>query len=360
MTSLRSRRILHIANFGYKAKGVYLHAMAAKFSNGWTRAGHNVIPFSDRDIARWAGFFGHRKWGVGPANRILLEVARNTAPEIIALGHADVIAPETVAELRRMLPGVKVLQWNIDPIFKEDEASSHDNIRRVLSKIDVVDATFVTTPGAPLAPFALPGKIAAFIPNAVDPSIERYRIFANASPGHDIFFAAGSGRFTRFHCGQHRLVDDLASDLVNARPEVRYYWAGVLGAPLVFGPGYDEALNDCWGGLNISRRNDYYLYSSERIAHYAGNGLVTFIDRANGYQDLFDEDSLAFYSTEDELYEQIARLKRDEAARRAMAEKGWRRYHELFDAAILGQYMIDVVEGTHNPARYPWPTVYTG
>ena len=53
---MRPLRILHAASFGYRAKGVFLHGVATKLSNGWTRNGHYVVNFSARDIARWQGF----------------------------------------------------------------------------------------------------------------------------------------------------------------------------------------------------------------------------------------------------------------------------------------------------------------
>jgi hypothetical protein len=354
----RPLRILHVANFGYKAKAVTLHSVAWKLTNGWTRSGHHVITYSDRDIARWAGLFGHRKWGIIPANRTLVEVATNMEPDVLAFGHADTIRAETIAEIRQKLPKARVLQWNIDPLFEGQEASSDDNRRRIFSKIDVVDATFVTTPGEPLAPIAARCKITGFIPNPSDPAIERLRADENPAPAHDLFFAAGWGDHTRFHAGQNRHVDTFCRDMTAALPHVKFKFAGVLEQPLLFGPAYDRVLAECAMGLNMSRRNDVYLYSSERIAHYAANGLVTFIDRANGYQDFFAEDELAFYSTEAELFEKIAKLSKDHTERRRIGARGRARYHELFDSEIVGDYMLDALFGEHDPTRYKWPTLY--
>ncbi|MBI3440241.1 MAG: hypothetical protein HY052_00265, partial [Proteobacteria bacterium] len=57
-------RIIHVANFGFKPVKAYLHNTGVKLSNGWIRAGHHVINFSDRDIAKWQAFLGYRQWGV--------------------------------------------------------------------------------------------------------------------------------------------------------------------------------------------------------------------------------------------------------------------------------------------------------
>ena len=285
------------------------------------------------------------------------EFGRHFRPDVIALGHADVIRPETIAAMREDNPSVKVLQWNFDPLFAGDDASSDDNRRRILAKIEVVDATFVTTAGEVPREFAGARRIAGFMPNPVDLAIERGRNFEKTDLPRDVFFAAGFGDDKRFHCGMWRHVDTFCRDIQAALPEAVFSFHGVLGRAHVWGTAYEDALLSCRMGLNMSRRNDIPLYSSDRISHLAGNGLVVLIDRATRYGTLFGEDEFAFYSSEAELFETIARLKRDDAKRRAMAEAGWRRYHALFDSRIVGQYMLDALYGEHDPAKYEWPTL---
>lgn len=356
---MRPKRILHVTNAGFKPKHVYLNGTGHKLTNGWIRAGHHVISFSDRDVARWTGF-GYRRWGARATNAILLDAAQSMRPDVIALGHADVIEPETLHRIRQKVPGIKVLQWNVDSLFEGNEASSEDNRQRLLAKIEVVDATFVTTPGRPLAPFAKSGRIAAFMPNPCDPSVERGRNFEREDLAADLFFVSGTGDQTRFHCGVARHLDTLCQTLQNRLPEVRFSFHGVLGKPHLFGPAFEDTITSCRMGLNLSRRNDLYLYSSDRIAQLAGNGLLVLIDRASGFGDLFGEEELGFYSTEEELIDKIGWFKKDDALARRIAENGWRRYHMLFDSRIVGQYMLDVLLGEHDPKRHPWPSIYPG
>lgn len=353
-------RIVHVGNFGFKPTKVYLHGVAAKLTNGWVRAGHHVINFSDRDVARWTSLFGHRKGGVKPANRILLGLCQSVRPEVLALGHADVIRPETVAAIREALPDIKILQWNVDPIFDGDKMAV-DNRGRIRAKQDVVDATFISTAGEGLRQFTDGGRrVVGFLPNPVDPSLERGRNFERETLPHDVFLAIGDGAERRHHVGDWRIPDALAADLKAALPQLSFSMHGVLGLPNIAGPAYEAAILSCAAGLNFSRRNDTYLYSSDRLAHLAGNGLAVHIERATGYGDLFGEDAFASYSSEAELIDNMARLKREPAVRQAIAQAGWRRYFELFDTKIVAQYMLDVVMGTHDPARYAWPTVVEG
>jgi Glycosyl transferases group 1 len=351
--SRRALRILHISNFGYKAKGVFGHGVPQKLSNGWTRSGHNVVNFSDRDVARWAGPFDHRKWGTIPANRILYALALDIRPDVIAVGHADVISPRTIARIREKLPQTRVLLWTVDALFIET------TLGRFRGRGDVADAIFASTGGAYLEAFKTGRRVAGFLPNPVDPSIERLRNFelpAQRLP-YDVMLACHVSLAPRIHCGIERTPDELARAMQAAVKDLNPSFHGVLGAPTVFGPAYEEALAQTRMGLNFSHRNDLELYSSDRLSHIAGNGLVVLIDRATGYGTLFDDKMFAFYSSEPELFETIARLKRDDAARRRMAEAGWRRYHRLFSSEIIAQYMLDALFGVHDPSKYEWPTL---
>jgi len=355
---MRPQRIIHVSNFGYKAAKLYLHGVAPKLTNGWTRAGHHVINFSDRDVARWNSLFGHRKQGVGAANKALLDLCRSTRPDVLALGHADVIKPETVAAIRDSVPGLRVLQWNVDPIF-DGAAPSSDNARRILSKQALVDATFISTAGPLLASFAKAGAVVGFLPNPVDASLERGRNFEREGLQNDLFFAVGRGDELRNHVGEDITPNALADRLAAAAPEVRLSLHGVNGRPTVAGPAYEDAILSCAGALNLSRRNDVCLYTSDRLAHVVGNGLLAHVDRATGYGALFSDDQFAFYATQAELIDNLARFKRDDQARRRVAEAGWKRYFELFDATIIAEYMLDTIFQTHDGSKYPWPTLCT-
>lgn len=352
----RKLRILHVGNFGFKTVKLFLHGVAAKLSSGWSRGGHHVINFSDRDIARWTGF-GHRLWGARSTNRILKDFCAAADPDVLALGHADVITAETIAAIKAAQPRLKILQWNVDPLVTGHHASAEDNRARLRSKMELVDATFVSTPGEPLKEFAAPGRITGFLPNPVDPSFERGRNFELADLPNDVFLAVWIGSERRYHAGDWRVIDEFATEMMSKLPGSRFSLHGVLGQPRAEGPTYERAILSARIGLNISKRNDVHLYSSDRLAHLAGNGLAVCIDRASGYGELIGEDGLVLYSSEGELFETLARLKSDDGLRRKIAEKGWRRYHELFDSAIIGQYMLDALYGRHEPQRFAWPTL---
>jgi hypothetical protein len=344
-------RILHIANFGRKANGAFHHSVEYKITNGLIRNGHHVVCVSDRDLARAGSWLGHRKFGVGAANREIAKLCRNMEPELLLLGHANVVRSRTIAEIRRDLPSMRVLQWNVD--WLSDAA----NVRHIESKLDVVDATLVSTAGEALRPLARPGKTIGFLPNPVDSSIERGRNFELATLPYDLIFSCGSDSDARFVCGALWKPGDLFERLERAIPDLRPLFAGMRGRPALVGARYQRALESAAIGLNVSRRNDIYLYSSDRLAQFCGNGLAVLVDRATGYGDIFSDDEFAFFSTVDELIEKTARLKADVSYRQELARAGWRRYSSLFNERAIAKYIVDVAFGRVRASDYPWPTL---
>ena len=94
-------KVIHVANFSPKTKGSsFFHAPAVKLTNGLIRNGHAVVTFSDRDVARASTIFGHRKFGIRGANDKLRDLCREVQPHLLLLGHADVIRPGTIADIR--------------------------------------------------------------------------------------------------------------------------------------------------------------------------------------------------------------------------------------------------------------------
>jgi hypothetical protein len=345
-------RILHVGNFGSRAKGAFLHSVAPKLSRGLVRAGHAVVDFADRDAARAGSIFGNRKFGTAAANRALIRLASDMRPDLLLLGHADTISAATIGALRRAMPAMRVLQWNVDPLFEPD------NIARLRGKLAVVDATLVSTAGEALAPLRRPGMRLGFLPNPVDFSIESGAAHLERDLPFDLFYACGHPSSPPRHLfGRDWNMDAFFAELRRRVPGLRACVAGIEGQPTLAGAPYQAALAHCAAGLNASRRNDALLYSSDRLAHMVGNGQAVLIDRGTGYGTLFTGEQMAFFSTMDELGAQLRGLIAEPARRQAMAQAGRARYHALFNETLVARYVLDVAFGTHDPGRYEWPTL---
>jgi hypothetical protein len=345
--------IVHAANFSIRPKGAFQNNVERKLTNGLIRNGHQVVPFSDRETAMAGSPFGAtRAGGLGYANRALADVCLAIEPDVLILGQSDVVRPQTVADLRRRLPAMRVVQWSVDALFEPG------NMERLSRNLPIADVTLVTTAGDALAPLARPGKRLGFLPNPVDASIERGENHLKAELPFDLFYACGNPADLREVGGRAWNMDDFARALNQALPSLKPRWVGLMGQPALGGVAYQQAIESAGLGLNVSRRTGQFLYSSDRLAHLAGNGLAVLIERSSGYDHLFTDDEMAFFTTFDELVGQIDRLVKDPTRRMALAAAGRARYHDLFNEQRVAAYLLDVALDRLAPSTYPWPTLY--
>jgi hypothetical protein len=248
---------------------------------------------------------------------------------------------------------MRVLQWSVDALFEPG------NIERLERNLPVVDATLVTTAGDALKPLVRPGKRLGFLPNPVDFSIEHGENHLKPDLPFDLFYACGNPADLREVGGKAWNMDEFMNALLAALPGVRAKLAGLMGEKGLGGAAYQDALESAAIGLNISRRADQFLYSSDRLAHLAGNGLAVMIERSTGYDQLFSDDEMVFFSSFDEVVAAIDHLAKDPARRTAVAAAGRARYHDLFNERRIAQYVLDVALDRFDPAACPWPSLCT-
>ena len=103
-------RHIHASNFGRKAKGAFQHGVKHKITNGLIRNGHAVSNFSDRDVARASTLLGHLPTGAKAVNRAFLDFCLAVGPELVVLGHADLITAETLLRIRDQFPDLRIIQ----------------------------------------------------------------------------------------------------------------------------------------------------------------------------------------------------------------------------------------------------------
>ena len=247
---------------------------------------------------------------------------------------------------------MRIAQWNVDPLF--DPA----NWRRLESKLEVVDATLVSTAGDMPRPLRRPRRRLGFLPNPVDASLETGEAHLKAELPYDVFFACGHpSRPLRRFAGREWDMAGFFAGLMRELPGLRPLLAGFPGRPHLIGQAYQEALGACAMGLNVSERNDLLLYSSDRLAHMAGNGQAILIDRATGYDRLFDEGTMAFFSSADDLTGQVRRMMAEPAWRQAVAAAGRARYFALFNEMVVARYVVELTFDVLDPKAYEWPTL---
>lgn len=335
-------KIVHVSHFSVQNSGSNYYAIQYKLSGGLTRLGHYVFNYSDRDVAS-ANPLRIRAWGAPGANRKLIAICEQVRPDLLLMGHCTLITPDTVAAIRQAHPGIRVVHWNCDGLFVPE------NLARVQALAPLVDCTLVTTAGEDLRQVVINGGRVGFMPNPLDETIETLRNFERDDLANDLVFLTGFNRYDR---EKLELCDAIRAKL----PDLAFDVRGLYGMPGVYGAELFDVLSRGKMGLNISKRNDVYLYSSDRMSQLMGCGLLTLIDRRTRFDEIFPADELVTYEGAEELTERIAYFRRHDAERRAIAERGWHRVHAVFKATLVVQWILDATfEGTPRQS-YAWPT----
>lgn len=344
------KKIVHISNFNLmRFKGCFINGMPVKISNGLTRNGYYVMNYPDRDLCRMFGY-GHMNFlGKRRINRHLIDYCRAVKPDALFIGHADVIDVDTILEIKKIFPGLKILQWSCDWIVP---GYADRNITALKKYLEAVDVLLITTGDAKLLKqFKTDKNIVGYLPNIADKSIETGEVFKQRSPLYDIMLATNTGK--RQFCGQDEEIETVVDEANTKIPGLKWLLAGIKGAPGLNGYEYIEKLTQSAMGLNLSRLNDVYHYSSDRMVHIMANGGLAFIDRRTGFNDIFTEDEAAFYSERGEFFDKLRFYKENPEARMKTAEKGFIKIHHDFNDIVVTKYMADLLFGNKITEK-PW------
>ena len=334
-------RILQVDNWQWRRYGDIRVSTSRKLFNGLIRGNHQVLEFSDRDIASYEAPLRIRRLGVGRANRLLIETAQRYKPDMLLIGHADLITNETLVAIKAKNPALRIAYRNVDPLFNPR------TVRNIMRRVEVADAIFITTGGEQLKQFLRRGNRVCFMPNPTDSAVECFDNAGRTEFDRDLLFCGiGSPDDPR-----HDLVGRLREELDGVRFDI----FGMHGKEPLWGAAYDLALAGSKMGLNLNRQEGDYLYSSARISQLMGNGILTFMARASGYDRFFGDDELAvFFDGASDLVEKVLRFHKDDARRQQVAARGQAWYRQEFSGQRVAAFMIDVAFERDFAHDYPW------
>ncbi len=347
---LNNLRILHITNFNERLDGRLFFNTGRRINNGFIRLGHSVLGFSDRDIQKYYKSFQDLK-GAKTLNNKLRRTCYNYKPDIIMLGHADLISSEQINELRNDYPNVRIGQWFLDPLNKRGPDFER-NRDRILNKINSVDATFLTT--SPSALNFVPKDKCFYIPNPSDKSFETLNNF-HKSCNVDVFFALSHG----VHRGvlKSGKTDDrvnFVNKLINLTSNAKFDVYGINNIQPIWADHYFKTIENAKMGLNLSRGDAIKYYSSDRITQIVGNGLVCLIDEKTQYRDFFSDKEMVFYKNINDLSEKILRISNDEKLRRTLGKNGKEKYMKYFNSTLVAEFIINKTLGINNKKNFLW------
>ncbi len=332
-------KILHISNFAFNKHGERYYSIDRKISAGLIENGHFVYDYSFRDMARMGTIFKTKKLGAGVANNEVLKIVDNLRPELVLIGHSDLLKANTLAEIRRNYPQIKIAFWFVDWLC---EQSKVDFIKSLLP---YVDSLFCTTGGELLKQFKLSANKISYIPNIALKSVESLVQFDKSDYLRDLVFFGTVYQDIereRFLKGLIHQIDD------------HFSYFGAFGTNTVYGHHYIDILASARCGLNLSRRNDIELYSSDRIVQLTGNGLLTFTPEIPGFHKLYRSDELVYFKNVQDLVEKYKYYKKNPDQARQIARNGWKKTHQSYGAARITKFMLELTFEQPFSEAYEW------
>ena len=331
-------RILHVTNFNERHDGRLYFNTGRRLNNGFIRLGHSILEFSDRDIQKYYKNYKDIT-GAKSLNDKLKATCYNYKPDLIVLGHADLISSHTLGELKDDYPNLKISQWFLDPLNKQGPDFER-NKKRILDKSEFIEANFLTT--SPDVLSFLPKKIQNFyIPNPADSSFETLSNFKKDC-NMDVFFALSHGVHRGvLKSGKYDERSHFINKLMQITKDVKFDVYGIKQIQPIWADHYFKTISNSKMGLNLSRGAPIKYYSSDRITQIIGNGLVTLIDEKTQYKDFFNDKEMVFYKNISDLSEKILKITRDDKLRRSIAKNGKDKYLKYFNSTLVAEFIIN-------------------
>ena len=351
ITRNRTLRILHVTNFNERHDGRLYFNTGRRINNGFIRLGHSILEFSDRDIQKYYKNYKDLS-GSKTLNAKLKKTCYNFKPDLMVMGHSDLISSYNLGELKDDYPKLKISQWFLDPLNVKGPDFLR-NQKRILDKTAHIEANFLTT--SPDVLSFLPKSVNnLYIPNPADESFETLNN-STKSCNMDVFFALSHG----VHRGvlKSGKYDDRAifiNKLIELTNNVKFDIYGLKKVQPIWADHYFKTIENSKMGLNLSRGAPIKYYSSDRITQIIGNGLVTLIDQKTQYSDFFNEDEMVFYKNLSDLSEKILKFSKDDKLRKKIGNKGRVKYLKYFNSTLVAEFIINKSLGMKNKRKYLW------
>ena len=327
-------KILHVTNFNERHNGRLFYNTGRRINNGFIRLGHSVLEFSDRDIVSYYRSVKDIN-GSQKLNSKLIEVISNYLPDIIVLGHADLIKSETLEFIKKNFPQIKIIQWFLDRM----DTQWLFNKKRFLDKVNLLDASFCTTDPKSLK-LPIDNNI-FYIPNPVDESFEKLHNYRLTNFNNDVFFAMSHGVHRGIlKKGKFDAREDFINKLVAKTPNIRFDLYGLNNRQPVWADNYINSISQSKLGLNLSQGKAAKYYSSDRFSQIIGNGLLLFIDEKTQFGNFLNSNEIILYKNLNDLSEKIDKYSNDDKLRKSIAKKGRDKYFKYFNSTIIADFII--------------------
>ncbi|MGD2119979.1 MAG: glycosyltransferase [Chromatiales bacterium] len=325
-------RIVHCANFSETKNGAVYYATDRKISNGLIRNGHFVYDFSYRDVARNASLLRSKKFGSKAMNQALHETVGNVQPDLLLLGHSELVDDEALRLLKQQYPHMRLAMWWVDWIY---------NLRHIEPRLQLLDSFFITTAPSELAGLVSDASVldkCFYLPNICDESIDTGRAFERDAYDYDVLFVG------RYDEQRQPLIDYLHAEFSDCK-------LGVFGLDknsLVLGNDYLQRLSAARIGINYNRNNKLGRYSSDRLIQLAANGVLVMSPEIPDMREIFSDDELVYFADLQQLGDKIRYYLEHDHGRREIAQNGWRKAHVFYNETRVTQTMLQQIFASRN------------
>ena len=341
-------KILHVTNFNERHNGRLFYNTGRRLNNGFVRLNHSVLTLSDRDVVSYyrslKDFDGSKT-----LNKKLIEIISNYVPDLIILGHADLIKKETLNFIKKTYPDIKIAQWFLDRM----DGDWKNNKKRFLDKINYVDCSFCTT-SPNILNFPKKNPV-YYMPNPADESFENLEIYKNDNLKNDVFFAMSHGVHRgNLKKGKYDKREKFINELVKKTPNIKYDLYGLNKVQPIWADNFKVSIANSKMGLNLSQGKSIKYYSSDRITQLIGNGLLTFIDKKTQLNKFFKNNEVIFYNSINDLSKKIIKYANNDILRKKIARNGKKKYLKYFNSKIVADFIINKTLKINKKKKYIW------
>ena len=332
-------KILHITNFNERHNGRLFYNTGRRINNGFIRLNHSVLELSDRDIVSYSRKITDLK-GSQKLNSKFMDIVSNYVPDLIVFGHADLIDNKTIEFIKKNYPDTKMCQWFLDRM----DGEWRYNKNRFIKKMHLMDVNFCTTDPNSLS---FNKKYPTYyMPNCVDPSLERLKIYNNTFFKSDVFFAMSHGVHRGIlKKGKIDVREKFVKKLIKITPNIKFDFYGYDDIQPIWSEDFLVSISQNKIGLNLSQGKSSDYYSSDRLSQLVGNGLLVMIDEKTKIGNFFNKDEIITYYDHSDLSEKILKYSKDDKNRKKIAKKGREKYFKYFNSNIIADFIINKTYG---------------
>ena len=345
------KKILHISNFDERNNHrLFNISIANKMTKGFIHNQNDVINFSYRNYLS-----SFNKNNTLRINIKIKEICNNYKPDLIILGHNNVLNIDTISTIKKG-GNSKIILWYEDALAKSaDGPSWEDNLNLIEKNSDLIDAYFTTThPKNVLSKF-IDNKKLNFLPMLVDKNIENLHLFDIKNKFKDLFFALSHGvNFGKLKKNKNDEREAFVKNLYKFGKSINFNILGINNESPKWNYDFYKELSKCKMALNLSRGKPIKYSTSNRISSLVANGIYTFIDKKTKFNDFFDESEMGFYSNEKDLINKVENLKGQNDKLYKYSKNGMKRYFELFNNKLVTKYILDRTFNTSEDKQQIW------